>query len=281
MLLGKTVDFGATDAFLSDEELAQTAQEILHIPTCLGAVAIIYNLPDNPELRFTPELIADVFLGRIKNWSDPSITSANQTAALPDIDITVVHRSDSSGTSFIFTDYLSRVNALWERSVGRGKIVRWPTGMGVERNHAVADMVKAIHGSIGYVELSYAAENYLPMALVKNGSGNFIKPSLESVSLAAEVELPADTRMIITDTPAPSGYPISAFTYLIFFKEQSYNNRSKEKAVELARFLWWITHNGQPFNGQLLYAPLSLAAVAKTEAIIRTMQYNGRPIVSR
>ena len=278
-LLGREVDFGGTDAFLSREELEHAKEDILHIPTCLGAVTIIYHLPENPVLKFTPELISDIFLGRLSNWSDERISAVNPGVRFPDLKISVVHRSDASGTTFVFTDYLSKSNCLWRNQVGRGKKVRWPTGMGVEGNPNIAELVKKISGSIGYVELAYAKRHHLPVALIKNRSGNFIAPTLKAVSSAADVPLPVDTRILITDTPAPDGYPISAFTWLIFYKEQAYDQRSRKRALQLGRFLWWSLHGGQKYNEELLYAPLPREAVCKSEAIVRSMRYGGVPFM--
>ena len=279
-LVEQSVDFGATDAFMSQEDPDRARGEILHIPTCLGAVSIIYHLPGNPILRFTPKLLSDIFLGRISKWSDREISAANSGIDLPDLEISVVHRSEGSGTTFIFTDYLSKVSPEWKEKVGRGKRVRWPAGMGVEGNPNVAAFVKKINGSIGYVELAYARQNNLPVAFVKNRSGYFVMPTLKSVSSAAEVTLPSDTRILITNTGAPDGYPISAFTWLIFYKEQSYNDRSYDRACQLCRFLWWAIHEGQQYtNHELLYARLPRGAVKKAEEIILSVRFEGRPVM--
>lgn len=272
------MDFGATDAFLSTHEMNKQQFEILHVPTCLGAVAIFYNLDENPDLRFTPELIASIFSGAIRKWSDPRIVEANPKQALPDKEIVVVHRSEGSGTTFIFTDYLSKTISNWEEMIGRGKTVRWPVGLGVEGNPGVSDMVSKIPGSIGYVSLTFAERNHLPVAWVSNQSGNFIKPTQASVSRAGQANLPQDTRIMITNSPAAKGYPISAFTYLIFYKEQFYNNRSKQSAEELARFLLWALQEGQRFNEQLSYALLPSEAVDKAQAIVLSMTYNGKAL---
>ena len=279
-LLSKVVDFGGTDAFMSDEELQKASGEIFHIPTCLGAVTVTYNIPGNPELRLTGRLIADIFMGKITKWSDPKIAGLNKGVKLPDMNIVAVHRSDGSGTTFIFSDYLSKVSPEWKEKVGRGKSLNWPTGLGAKGNAGVAGMVKQIKGSIGYVELIYAKQNNMPVALIKNKAGNFVKPSLESVSAAADVDLPADTRVSITNTDSPNGYPISSFTWIIFYKEQSYNNRSKARAEALARLLWWMVHEGQRYNEDLLYARLPSKAVEKAEAIIKSMIYKGQPLVT-
>jgi len=280
-LLNKTVDFGGTDAFMSDEDVQTEDNYILHIPTCLGAVVVTYNLPGNPQLRFTPDLITDIFLGKIEKWNDAKIAAANPGVALPDMNIVVVHRSDGSGTTFIFSDYLSKVSSEWSEKVGRGKSLNWPVGLGAKGNPGVAGLVKQIPGSIGYVELIYALQNNMPAGLVKNVSGRFIEPTIESVSFAANVELPDDTRVSITNTDAEYGYPISSFTWLIFYKEQNYQGRSKKRAEELVKLLWWIIHEGQEFIEPLHYAPLPEEAVKKAENIIRSVVYEGNPILKK
>jgi len=280
-LLNKTVDFGGTDAFMSDEDVQTEDNYILHIPTCLGAVVVTYNLPGNPQLRFTPDLITDIFLGKIEKWNDAKIAAANPGVALPDMNIVVVHRSDGSGTTFIFSDYLSKVSSEWSEKVGRGKSLNWPVGLGAKGNPGVAGLVKQIPGSIGYVELIYALQNNMPAGLVKNVSGRFIEPTIESVSFAANVELPDDTRVSITNTDVEYGYPISSFTWLIFYKEQNYQGRSKKRAEELVKLLWWIIHEGQEFTEPLHYAPLPEEAVKKAENIIRSVVYEGNPILKK
>jgi len=280
-LIKKNVDFGATDAFMAVDELKRADGDILHVPTCLGAVSIIYHLPGKPVLRFTPEILADMFLRKITRWSHEAISAVNPGIHLPDLPISVVHRSEGSGTTFIFTDYLSKVSPEWKETIGRGKKVRWRTGMGVEGNPSVAELVKKIPGAIGYVELAYAKRHGLPVAFVKNRSGYFVTPTLASVSASAEVDLPSDTRILITDTEAPDGYPISAFTWLIVYREQDYHGRPYDKAFQLSRFLWWAVHEGQQYTKKLLYAPLPRGAVRRAEAIIRSMHFNGQSFVDR
>ncbi len=277
-LLSKTVDFGGTDAFMSDSDLAKAEGTILHIPTCLGAVTVTYNLPGVEPLNFTPEIIAGIFLGEIVKWNDVRIRKENREVKLPDQKIVVVHRSDGSGTTFIFSDYLSKVSTKWKDKVGRGKSLNWPVGLGGKGNPGVAGLVKQTPGAVGYVELVYALQNSMPVGNIKNKSGNYIKPSIESVSKAAKVELPDDTRISITNTDAPAGYPISGFTWLIFYKEQKYGGRSEERARELLRLLWWVEHDGQDYAEPLHYAPLPEKAVKKAEVIIKSVTYNGKPL---
>lgn len=279
-LLNRTVDFGATDAFMSDEYLAKVPMEILHIPTCLGAVVITYNLPGNPKLRFTPQVIADIFLGKIKYWNDERIKALNPDVKLPAKKILVIHRSDGSGTTFIFSDYLSKVSREWKEKVGRGKSLKWPVGLGGKGNAGVAGLVKQMPGAIGYVELTYALSNNMPVGMVKNKAGNFILPTVESVSLAGNVDIPKDTRISITNTSAEKGYPISSFTWLILYKEQNYDGRSKEKAKELVNLLWWLIHQGQKYTKELHYGPLPEKAVKRAEDVIRSITYDGKPLLS-
>ncbi len=279
-LLNRIVDFGGTDAFMSNEELKKAPAKILHIPTCLGAVVITYNLPGNPTLKLTPKVIADIFLGKIKKWNDKRIKRLNPTVALPAINIVVVHRSEGSGTTFIFSDFLTKVSKQWAKRVGRGKVLNWPTGLGAKGNPGVAGLIRQIPGSIGYVELIYAKKNGMPVALIRNKAGHFIAPSLKSVSAAANVHLPADTRVSITNTSAPNGYPISSFTWIIFYQEQHYQGRSKARAIALAKLLWWMIHNGQKYNESLLYGRLPHNAVKCAERIIRSMTYDGQKLVT-
>lgn len=278
-LLDRKFDFGGTDAFLNDKEMENAPAPILHIPTCLGAVVVTYDLPGEPTLQFTAEVLAEIFLGRITNWSDRRLRRINPDVSLPDQDINVVHRSDGSGTTFIFTDYLTRISPTWEKQVGRGKKVRWPVGMGVDGNENVAQLIKDIPGSIGYVELTFARQKDMPTATLQNSNGHYVEPDLRNVSLAAEVELPEDMRVTITNTSRPTGYPISSFTYLIVYQEQDYGHRTVEDARALARFLWWATHEGQKQASGTYYAPLPRAAVTRAESLIRSITFDGEPVV--
>lgn len=279
-LVNKTIDFGATDAFMTNEELSKSGFPILHIPICLGAVVITYNLPNNPKLRLSPELIADIFLGKITNWNDRKLKMLNPEVALPaDLKITVVHRSDGSGTTFIFSDYLSKISNEWKNGPGVGKSLNWPAGLGAKGNSGVAGYIKQLPGAIGYVELAYALQNKMPVAVVKNKSGNFIEPSIKSTSNAASIQLPDDTRASITDTSAKEGYPISGFTWIIIYKEQNYSGRSKEKVQALLDLLWWMTHEGQSLAEPLHYAPLPKDAVKKAETILKSSVYGGAKIL--
>jgi phosphate transport system substrate-binding protein len=278
-LTNKTVDFGGSDAIMSEKDLTEASAPIVHIPTCAGAVVLTYNLTGDPKIRFTPEIIADIFLGKIKKWNDGRISAINPGLKLPDMNITVVHRSDGSGTTFIFSDYLSKVSPEWKEKVGSGTSLNWPTGLGGKGNPGVAGLVKQMPGSIGYVELIYALQNKMPYGTVKNKKGNFITPTIASTSLAANIELPDDMKISLTNTDATDGYPISGFTWILVYKEQSHEDRSEEKARELVKLLWWMTHEGQKYAEALHYAPLSKRAVEKTEKLIKSITYKGSPVM--
>ena len=278
-LINKTVDFGGSDAIMSEPDLREASAPILHIPTCAGAVALTYNLSGDPKIRFTPEVIADIFLGKIKKWNDDRISAINPGMKQPDMNITVIHRSDGSGTTFIFSDYLSKVSLEWKEKVGTGTSLNWPTGLGGKGNPGVAGLVKQTPGSIGYVELIYALQNKMPYGTVRNKKGNFITPTIASTSLAANIELPDDMKISLTNTDALDGYPVSGFTWILVYKEQNYADRSEEKASQLVKMLWWMTHEGQKYADPLHYAPLSKRAVEKTEKLIKSITYKGSPVI--
>jgi phosphate transport system substrate-binding protein len=281
-LLSKTVDFGGTDAFLNKREIQKAEVPILHIPTCLGAVVITYNLPEKPQLRFTPDVIADIFLGKITRWDDPRIAAINPAVKLPGMSIVVVHRSDGSGTTFIFSDYLTKVSKDWAFKVGADKSLNWPVGLGAKGNPGVAGLINQTPGAIGYVELIYTMQNNMPAGIVKNKAGNFIEPNIKSTSAAANIDMPDDTRVSLTDTDAADGYPISGFTWLILYKEQNYSSdRSKERAEELVKLLWWMLHEGQQIAEPMKYAPIPNSAVTKGEKILQSVVYNGAPLLKQ
>jgi len=279
-LIKKTVDFGGTDAFMTEKELKEAGAPVLHIPTCLGAVVVTYNLPDNPKLNFTQDLVADIFLGKVKKWNDPQIAAANPKVKLPDLTISVVHRADGSGTTYIFSEYLSKVSKEWKEKIGTGKSLNWPAGqIGQKGNPGVAGYVKQTPGSVGYVELLYALQNKMAFGNIKNKAGMFVEPTPKSVSAAANVKIPDDTNVSLTDTEAKDGYPISGFTWLIFYKEQNYGGRSKAKAEALSKMLHWMVTDGQKFVEPLQYSALSKDAVTKSEKIIKSMTYSGASIL--
>jgi len=278
-LLSKTVDFGASDAYVDDEDLKKFDSEIIHIPIVSGAVVLAYNIPGSPKLKLTPEIIAGIFLGKIKKWNNPALKKENPKANLPSMKIVVVHRSDGSGTTFIFTDYLCKVSKEWKNKVGRGKAVNWPVGMGAKGNPGVAGMIKQIPGTIGYIELNYAVENDINFAEVKNKSGNFVKPSVKSVELASDCDLPDDMRINLTNTSSKYGYPISGFTWILVYKDLYNGKLNRSKADALANLLWWMTHEGQKFALELNYAPLSENALKKTEKLLKAVNFNGESLL--
>src|SRR5829696_162131 len=274
----QTVDFGASDAPMSDADLKAAPGEVVHIPTVLGAVVITYNLEGvNEPLRFSPEVIADIFLGKIKKWNDPKIAADTPGVTLPANDITVVHRSDGSGTSAVFTDYISKVSGEWKEKVGSGASPSWPTGIGGKGNEGVTGQVKNTPNTIGYVELAYAVQNKLPVAHVKNSSGSFIEPSIDTVTAAASASAantPEDLRVSITNAAGPDAYPISSYTYILVYK----NQKDGAKGKALVDFLWWGIHDGESHAKELQYAPLPADIVKRAEAKISSVTAGGTPL---
>jgi len=276
-LKDKIVDFGATDAFLSDKKLAAMPGDVLHIPSCLGAVVAAYNLPGKPELKFTPELMEGIFMGKITKWNDAKIAKINPDATLPDLAITVVYRSDGSGTTFIFSDYMSKVSSEWKDKIGAGKALKWPIGLAAKGNPGVAGTISSTVGAIGYIGSEYAFAQGIPIASIQNQAGNFIKPSVASVSAAAAGDIPNDTRVTLTNTTAEQGYPISSFTWLIVYKEQSYSGRSKDQALQTKLLLKWVLgEEAQSKTSKVHYAPLPEKAIAKAHKILDIITYDGK-----
>jgi phosphate transport system substrate-binding protein len=274
----QTVDFGGSDGIMSDEAEAAAAAAggpIMHIATTAGAVVPVYNLAGIGSLEITldGETLANIFLGNITNWNDDAIAALNPNVGLPDAEIAVAHRSDGSGTSFIFTNYLTKVSADWEAGPNFGTSVEWPTGIGAQGNEGVAGQVAQIPGAIGYVELAYAVQNDLSQALMINSSGNPIEASLEATSLASDAPIPDDMKLVITDSENPDAWPISGFTWVLAYVEQE----DTAKGQTLAHFLWWAIHDGQQFAAELDYAPLGGEAVAAAEAQIRRLTCGGSP----
>lgn len=280
-LTHKTVDFGASDAPMNQEQENGAGAAVIHIPITAGAVTISYNLPNfNQALQLTPTVLSDIFLGKITKWNDASIQAINPSAKLPATTITVAHRSDGSGTTSIFTDYLAKVSKDWETKVGAGTAVNWPIGLGGKGNEGVAGLIKQTPGAIGYVELAYAIQNKMPYAAMQNQAGKFIKPSIESVTAAADVNIPADGKVSLTNTSAPDGYPIAGFSWVIVYKEQHYGNNTKEKAAVLANLLNWMIHDGQQYSAALDYAPLSDAAVNVGSSLLQSLTFDGQPLLN-
>jgi phosphate transport system substrate-binding protein len=267
-VLNGTVDFGASDGPMTDEQLKQSKTKILHIPTVMGAVVPAYNVPGvTGEIKFTPEALAGIFLGKIQKWNDAAITSANPGVKFPNQAIIVIYRSDGSGTTFIFTDYLSKISQDWANGVGKGTSVKWQIGMGGKGNEGVAGQVRQLSGSIGYVELIYAVENKITYGSVKNAAGNFVKASLDGVTEAAAsaTAMPADFRVSITNAPGKTAYPISSFTWLLI-PEQS---KDAKKGKIISDFLNWMVTDGQKMTSQLSYAPLPASVAEKVKAAIK------------
>jgi len=276
----QTVDFGASDGPMTDEQLKAAPGHILHFPTVMGAVVLTYNVEGVATgLKLTPDAIAGIFLGKITKWNDPALTAANPGIALPPRDIIVVHRSDGSGTTYIFTDYLSKISKEWNNRVGKGTSVNWPVGLGGKGNEGVTGLVKQTPFSLGYVELIYAVSNELPYADVKNTAGTFIKPSLESVTAAAAAaasNMPDDFRVSITNAPGADAYPISGMTWLLVYEKQ----KDAAKGKKLVEFLRWMMHDGQRYAPELHYAALPEEVVAKEEqALRRVTGPDGQPLL--
>jgi phosphate transport system substrate-binding protein len=270
-----TVDFGASDMPMTDGQLAEAQSKlkttVLNIPSVLGAVVPAYNIPGvSGEVKFTPDALAGIFLGKITKWNDKAITSANPGVNFPDKDIVVVHRSDGSGTTFIWTDYLSKVSPDWKNQVGSNTSVKWPVGLGGKGNEGVAGSIRQLQGAIGYVELIYAVQNNIPYGSVRNAAGVFLKASLEGVTAAAASapKMPADFRVSITDAPGKSAYPISSFTWLLI-PEQS---KDAAKGRILADFLNWMVTDGEKMASALSYAPLPDSVVQKVKEAVKQVK---------
>jgi len=267
-VLNGTVDFGASDGPMTDEQLAQSKTKILHIPTVMGAVVPAYNVPGvSGEIKFTPEVLAGIYLQKITNWNDPAIAKVNPGVNFPNQSIIVIYRSDGSGTTFIFTDYLSKVSKDWSNIVGKGTSVKWPVGMGGKGNEGVAGQVRQLPGSIGYVELIYAVQNKITYGSVRNAAGNFVTASLYGVTEAAASAkaMPADFRVSITNAPGKTAYPISSFTWLLIATPA----KDPKKGKIIADFLDWMVTDGQKMTSQLSYAPLPDSVVEKVKAAIK------------
>jgi phosphate transport system substrate-binding protein len=252
-VLEQTVDFGASDGPMSDENLTKAPGKLLHIPTVAGADVVTYNLSGNPTLKFDSATIADIFLGKIKRWNDPKLAALNPDVTLPDQEMVVVHRSDGSGTTYIFTDYLSKVSPEWKSKVGTNTSVNWPTGIGGKGNEGVSGQVKQTPGAVGYVELIYAIQNKMPYGDVKNADGSFVKASLESVTAAiGTAQIPDDFRFSMTNPPGKDAYPIAGATWLLVYEQQ----KDAAKGKKLVEFLKWMETKGEQMAKDLDYAPL-------------------------
>jgi len=272
-LADKVVDFGATDAYLDDKKLAEMPSAVVHIPTCMGAVVIAYNLPGVNGLKLSNVLLEKIFLGEITKWNDASIVSNNPGLPLPNQSITVVYRSDGSGTTYIFSDFMSKISSKWAEKVGTGKSLNWPVGLGAKGNPGVA-------GTIGYIGSEYSFSMKIQTALVENKAGKYIEPSIASISAAAKGNIPDDTRIMLTNSDDPESYPISGFTWIILYKEQAYGGRTIEQATATVKLLdWLISPAAQSEAAKVNYAPIPETAVAKAKNILKSVTFEGKAIL--
>jgi phosphate transport system substrate-binding protein len=273
-----TVDFGASDAPMTEEEMAKLPGPIFHLPMAMGAVTVVYNLGTiGSGLHLSPDVLAGIFLGKITRWNDPKIAELNRTATMPNADIVVAHRSDGSGTTDIFTNYLAAVNTEWRAKVGHGKAVNWPVGIGGKGNEGVAGVVKQTPGAIGYVELAYARQIRMSVASLRNREGAFVAPTLEATSAAAAGAartMPADYRVSIVNAPGKDSYPIAGLTWLLVYR----NQRDEAKGKALVQFLKWAIHDGQKMEAALDYAPLPKSVVEKMDKTLRQINYKGKSL---
>lgn len=279
-LKDKIVDFGGSDAFLTDKELGEMPGAVIQIPTCIGAVVMAYNLPEVKNLKLTGEIISDIYQGKITQWNDARIQAVNEGASLPAQAINPVYRSDGSGTTFVFSDYLSKVSPSWNETIGTGKALKWPAGIAAKGNPGVAGTISQTNGSIGYIGSEYAFALKIPVAQLQNQAGNFITPDTKSISAAAAIDIPADTRTMITNSSIPEAYPISCFTWILLYQEQAYNNRSLEQADATIRLVNWMTNpEAQNLTIEVNYSPLPESAISKAKALLQSVTYNGTPVL--
>lgn len=277
--ISKTVDFGASDGPMTDEQIAQAGGRVIHIPMVAGAVVVTYNVPGTSTgVNFSPDVLADIFLGKITKWNDPRLAADNPKVTLPGADVVVVHRSDGSGTTNIFTNYLSKVSPQWKAQVGEGTSVNWPTGLGGKGNEGVAGLVKQTPNSLGYVELAYALTNKLPFGYVRNKAGQFVPPTLSSTSRAVDgalAAIPQDYRVFFTNPDGKDAYPIAGFTWLLIYGDQS----DPVKGKALVEYVWWSVHDGQKYAPTLLYAALPKSLVTRIEQTLKTVKAQGAAIL--
>jgi phosphate transport system substrate-binding protein len=277
-ITARTVDFGASDAPMTDDEMKKAPANLVHIPTTLGAVVVTYNLPGaTTPVRLAADVLADIYLGKVTRWNDKRIAAENPGLKLPASDISVVYRSDGSGTTSVFTDYLAKVSPEFKTTVGSGKSVKWPRGLGAKGNEGVTGQVKTTPNTVGYVELAYAMQNKLPTMHLKNKAGNYVGPTIGSVTAAAAaVELPDSLTASITEAAAPDAYPIASFTYLLVYEDAA----DQKKGAALIDFLWWALHDGQKDCAPLDYAPLPAAVASKVEMKIKQLKVAGKPVLA-
>ncbi|MDO5664145.1 MAG: phosphate ABC transporter substrate-binding protein PstS [Bacteroidia bacterium] len=280
-LRDRSVDFGASDAFLSEKELESMQAEVIHIATCMGGVVMAYKLSGVDSLRLNGDLIADIFMGNITRWNDARISQENPNINLPDLEITSVYRSDGSGTTFNFSEYLCSVSDEWNRDMGKGKALKWSAGIAAKGNPGVAGIVQQTEGAIGYIGSEYALTLKLPMAKLKNKAGNYVAATLETISSAANINLPDDMRITLTNSADPNAYPISVLTWILVYKDQQYGNRTEKDAQDLIDLLaYMLTPEGQRVAAQINFAPLSEQALMKTRKLISEIHYSGKVLSS-
>lgn len=278
-LKDEVVDFAASDAFLTDQEISEMPRDVIHVPTCMGAVVLAYNCPEIDTLRLTGALIADIYLGKITRWDDPAIAAANPSATLPAKAITPVYRSDGSGTTNVFSDYLCKVSSQWAAEIGSGKSLKWVTGMAAKGNPGVAGVIAETDGSIGYVGSEYSFSLNIPTAQLQNQAGRFVAPTIESISAAAAGQVAPDTRQMITNAAGDEAYPISCLTWLIAYQDLKYASQTEQDAVETARLLeWMISPEAQKIAPVIHFAPLSDDMIKAAKDQLSKLTYDGKPI---
>lgn len=279
-LKDKIVDFGGSDAYLTDEELKEMPASVIQIPTCIGAVVLAYNLDGVNNLKLTGDIIADIYQGKITQWNDRRIQAVNEGVALPGLPIYAVYRSDGSGTTFVFSDYLSKVSPSWKENIGTGKALKWPAGLAAKGNPGVAGTISQTKGALGYIGSEYAFALKIPIAQLQNQAGNFITPDTKSISAAASIDIPDDTRTMITNSDVAEAYPISCFTWIMLYREQAYSNHSLEQARATIQLVDWLTDpSAQKLTEQVHYSPLPESAVTKAKTLLKSVTYNGTPVL--
>ncbi|MEI9941095.1 MAG: phosphate ABC transporter substrate-binding protein PstS [Pseudomonadota bacterium] len=277
-ITANTVDFGATDAPMNEDEAKQAPGKLFHIPATIGAVVVAYNLPEvTGTLKLAPEVLVDIYSGKIKKWNDAKIKADNADAKLPAKDISVVYRTDGSGTTAVFTDYLGKVSPEWKEQVGVGKVVKWPTGLGAKGNEGVTGQVKTTPYTIGYIERAYASQNKLPMAELKNKAGKFVAPSIEAMSAAADsVAVPDELFISLSNADGEAAYPITSYSYLLLYEDA----KDPVKGEALAKYVWWGLHDGQKFSQDLDYAPIPAKVLVKVEARLKELRSGDKKLLS-
>jgi phosphate transport system substrate-binding protein len=273
-----TVDFGATDAPMKEDEAKQAPGKLFHIPATIGAVVVAYHLPEvTGALKLSPEVLVGIYSGKIKKWNDPQLKADNADAKLPEKDISVVYRSDGSGTTAVFTDYLGSVSPEWKEKVGVGKVVTWPTGLGAKGNEGVTGQLKTTPYTIGYIERAYASQNKLTMAELKNKAGKFVAPSIEAMSAAADaVDMPDELFVSLANAKGEAAYPITSYSYLLVYE----NAKDAVKGEALAKYVWWGLHDGQRFAKDLDYAPIPAKVLAKIEVRLKELRSGDKKLLS-